>query len=72
MAVIGAIQYLAMMVFGLFGGLIADALPKRTTIIATQTASMALALILFWLTWTHQVQAWHVAILARQAAGRAA
>jgi len=64
LGVIGAIQYLPMMVFGLFGGLIADALPKRTTIIATQTASMTLALVLFWLTWTHQVQAWHVAILA--------
>jgi len=64
LGVIGAIQFMPVMVFGLFGGLIADALPKRTTIIATQASSMILALVLFWLTWTHQVQAWHIGILA--------
>ena len=64
LGVISAVQFLPIMVFGLFGGLIADALPKRTTIIATQTASMILALVLFWLTWTHQVQPWHIGVLA--------
>jgi MFS family permease len=64
LGVISAVQFLPIMLFGLFGGLIADALPKRTTIIATQTASMILAFVLFWLTWTHQVQAWHVGVLA--------
>ncbi len=64
LGVISAIQYVPVMVFGLFGGLIADALPKRTTLVATQTASALLALVLWALTATHQVQAWHVAILA--------
>jgi MFS family permease len=64
LGVISAVQFLPVMLFGLFGGLIADALPKRTIIIATQTASMLLALALFWLTWTHQVQAWQVGVLA--------
>lgn len=64
LGVISAVQYLPMMVFGLFGGLIADALPKRATLVGTQTASMLLALALFWLSWTHQVQAWHIGVLA--------
>ena len=64
LGVISAVQFVPIMVFGLFGGLIADALPKRTTIIATQTSSMLLALALFWLTWTHQVQAWQIGVLA--------
>ncbi len=64
LGVISAIQFAPVMVFGLFGGLIADALPKRTTLVATQSASGILALILWALTVTHQVQAWHIAILA--------
>ncbi len=64
LGMISAIQFLPVMVFGLFGGLIADALPKRTTLVATQTSSMLLALSLFVLTWSHQVQPWHIAVLA--------
>ena len=52
------------LVFGLFGGLIADALPKRRTLIAVQVAQMSLALILFALVITNTVQVWHVLALA--------
>jgi len=57
-------QFGPVLVFGLFGGLIADHLPKRPTLIATQTSAMILAFVLFLLTATHVVQVWHVALLA--------
>ncbi len=59
-----AMQFLPVMVLGLFGGLIADALPKRPTLIATQVIQMALALILFGLTATGVVEVWQILVLA--------
>lgn len=52
------------LLFGLFGGLIADALPKRRTLVAVQVAQMTLALVLFVLVQTGGVQVWHVLALA--------
>jgi MFS family permease len=57
-------QFLPVMVLGLFGGIVADALPKRQTLIATQTSQMILAFILFGLTVTGVVQVWHIMALA--------
>jgi len=57
-------QFAPVIVLGLFGGIAADHLPKRKILIATQTASMVLAFILFGLTATHLVQVWHVMVLA--------
>ncbi len=59
-----AVQFLPVMVLGLFGGLIADALPKRPTLIVTQVVQMALALILFGLTAAGVVEVWHILVLA--------
>jgi MFS family permease len=59
-----AAQFLPVLVFGLFGGLIADALPKRRTLIVTQVVQMALALSLFVLTATGRVEVWHILVLA--------
>lgn len=64
LGVISALQFLPVMILGLFGGLIAEALPKRTTIIATQASAMILAFVLGVLTITHTVQAWHIGLLA--------
>lgn len=64
LGLVAAAQFMPVLVFGLFGGLIADGLPKRRTIIATQTASMTLALILFALTATHSAEVWHILVLA--------
>ena len=50
--------------FMFYGGVVADRLPRRTVIVATQTAMMLLALILAVLTFTHTVQAWHIIALA--------
>jgi len=52
------------LILGLFGGVIADALPKRPTIIVTQASSMILAFVLGALVYTNTVQVWHVLVLA--------
>ncbi len=56
-------QFGPVILFGLFGGVIADQLPKRQTLMATQMASMLLAFILFGLTATGVVEVWHVMVL---------
>jgi len=59
-----ALAFLPVLILGLFGGLIADALPKRRTLIATQTVQMVLAFVLFLLVVTDAVQVWQVLVLA--------
>ncbi len=48
----------------LYGGVVADRVPKRKLIVVTQSAMMVLAFILAFLTFLHLVQPWHVLILA--------
>lgn len=59
-----ALTFLPVLVLGLFGGLIADALPKRRTLIATQAVQMLLAFALFGLVVTGSVEVWHLLLLA--------
>jgi MFS family permease len=59
-----ALQFLPMLLFGLYGGVLVDRLPKRPTLLVTQ-ASMALTgLALAVLTLTGHVQVWHVYLAA--------
>ncbi|MCC6866829.1 MAG: MFS transporter [Ignavibacteria bacterium] len=51
-------------IFMLYGGVIADRLPKRKILIYTQTTMMILAGIIAVLTFFHIVQPWHVIVLA--------
>jgi MFS family permease len=64
LGLVAAAQFLPVLAFGLFGGLIADGLPKRMTLVGTQLAAMALALALFVLTATHLVTVPQVMVLA--------
>ena len=57
-------QFTPVLVLGLFGGIVADHLPKRRTLVVTQTTAMILAAILAILTATHTVQVWHILVLA--------
>ena len=57
-------QFLPVMILGLFGGIVADALPKRHTLIVTQTVQMLLAFMLFALTQAGVVEVWHILVLA--------
>lgn len=52
------------LLFTLFGGVIADRLPRRKLLVITQTSMMALAFILAALTFTNTVKPWHILILA--------
>ena len=61
---LGVAQFLPVLVLGLFGGIIADAWPKRATLIGTQTAAGVLALVLGGLVLFHVVAIWHVFVLA--------
>lgn len=59
-----ALQFLPMLLFGLWGGLLADRSDKRKLLIATQVAGGLLALILFGLVASDTVQLWMVYVLA--------
>jgi MFS family permease len=59
-----AVRFAPILVFGLFGGVIADQFPKRRTLVATQASQMVLALALGILAATGVVQVWHVLLLS--------
>lgn len=63
LGLLSAVQFTPILIFGLFGGLIADALPKRRTLMVTGSVEMTLALILFALTQSGVVQVWHILAL---------
>jgi MFS family permease len=61
---VAAAQFGPVLVLGLFGGIIADSLPKRRTLIATQVWPLILGLIMSALVFTNTVQVWHVLVIA--------
>lgn len=58
------LQFLPLLLFGLWGGVIADRYPKRVTLMVTQTVMGLLALILGMLAVTGSARLWHVYVLA--------
>jgi MFS family permease len=64
LGLVTALAFLPVLVLGLFGGLIADALPKRQTLMVTQSIQMLLAFALFGLVVTDTVQVWQILVLA--------
>ncbi len=64
LGVVGAAQHGPLLLGGLFGGLIADALPKHRTIVVAQVLEMLLALALFALTASGVIEVWHILVLA--------
>jgi MFS family permease len=52
LGVVAAAQFIPVMIFGLFAGVLADTLPKRPTLIVVQSVMMSLAVILAVLTAT--------------------
>ncbi|WP_329197172.1 MULTISPECIES: MFS transporter [unclassified Streptomyces] len=59
-----ALQFLPMLVFGLYGGVLADRLPKRPLLLATQGAMGLTGVALAALTLAGHVQVWHVYLAA--------
>jgi MFS family permease len=64
LGVVAAVQWTPVLVLGLFGGLIADALPKRRTMVATQGFAALLSLTMAILVFTHAIAVWHVIVVA--------
>ncbi len=64
LGLLGAVQFLPVLVLGLFGGIIADVWPKRMTVIGTQMAAGSLALTLGGLDFFHVIAVWHIFVLA--------
>ncbi|MCC7447379.1 MAG: MFS transporter, partial [Anaerolineae bacterium] len=59
-----ALQFLPITLLALFGGVLADRLPKRQTLIVTQSILMIQAFIFGLLVATGVIQLWHIYVLA--------
>ncbi len=59
-----ALQFLPVLLFGLWGGVLADRYPKRSILLVTQSVAALLAVTLGTLALTGTVQAWHVFLVA--------
>ncbi|MEU1053147.1 MFS transporter [Streptomyces sp. NPDC005876] len=59
-----ALQFLPMLLFGLYGGVLVDRLRKRPTLLVTQSAMALTAIFLAVLTLTGHVEVWHVYLAA--------
>jgi MFS family permease len=59
-----ALQFLPMLLFGLFGGVLADRYPKRPILITAQALMATLALTMGTLTVLGAAQVWHVYVMA--------
>src|SRR5579859_3352790 len=64
LGVVTTLQFLPVTILALFGGVLADRLPKRRTLIATQTLLLIQATIFGVLVATNVIQLWHVYVLA--------
>jgi predicted MFS family arabinose efflux permease len=53
-----------MLLFSLFGGVIADRVARRKIMLASQYLQMAFALILAFLIYIHQVKVWHIFVMS--------
>jgi len=64
LGVVGALQFLPIMLFSLFGGVLADRLPKRKVLLFTQSFAMLQAIVLWILVASGHIQIWEVLALA--------
>ncbi|MEU2990257.1 MFS transporter [Streptomyces griseoincarnatus] len=59
-----ALQFLPMLLFGLYGGVLVDRLRKRPTLLVTQSAMALTSIALAVLTLTGLVEVWHIYVAA--------
>src|SRR5215475_9872148 len=64
LGLIGTLQFGPLLLFSLFTGAVADRLPKRRLLVATQSTQACLALVLALLIRGGHVEYWHVAVVA--------
>ena len=61
---VGLLSGLPSWLLVIYGGLIADRVPRRALLVITQSAKMVLAFALGWLVLVNAVQPWHIGLLA--------
>ncbi len=64
LGLVGTLQFAPVLVLSFFAGAMADRLPKRRLLVATQSVMCVLALVLAALVHRGHVQYWHVAVMA--------
>lgn len=64
LGIITAVQFVPVLVLGLWGGLVADHFSKRTVLIGTTVVSGALSGVLALLVMTHAIQLWMLYVIA--------
>jgi MFS family permease len=64
LGLVTALQFLPVLLFGLYGGVLADRYDKRRLLVGAQAAMGVLALTLAWLDLSGAVELWHVYVLA--------
>lgn len=61
---VGFCGQIPVLILAPFGGVLADRMPRRTIVVATQTSAMILAFILAYLTLTRHIQIWEIFVLS--------
>lgn len=64
LSLVGIMQFLPMMIFSLFAGVIVDRISKKKLLLFTQSASLVITLVLAILVWTGREQYWHILVAA--------
>src|SRR5947209_4923834 len=64
LGLVGVLQFVPVMVFSLFGGVLADRVPKRTLLLVAQSVALVQATIMWLLVVTGTVHVWHILLLA--------
>ncbi len=64
LGLVGFATLLPVLILGLFGGVLADRLPKRKLLVAAQSVAMLQAVGLAWLTFSGSVEVWQVIAFA--------
>jgi predicted MFS family arabinose efflux permease len=64
LSLVGMLQFLPMLFFSLFAGVIIDRFPKKILLICTQTGALLVTLSLSILIWSGSIQYWHLLVAA--------
>jgi MFS family permease len=64
LGLVGALQFLPVLLFSAFGGVFADRWPKRRILLVTESVAMFQAVLLWALTASGTIHLWHIYVLA--------
>lgn len=62
LSLVSALQFVPVLLFSLFAGVLIDRLPKKKVLIVTQSLSMLITFAVFLLVWLGKIQYWHLLI----------